>query len=286
MVSRVPLSRQHKSTQALIDSARPFIDHSIEGLRTKKTLEVVYPSSVKTERAIFSVTETPLASFKCIEWQKERCGDCLHCGDALLQNNGINALPIAKYKVENKFWIFGQFCSPGCSLGYIRESSLGCQVESWTRSMFMTVFGLQDNFKVCPPRFTLKKYGGSMTKLSWEPLDFAIAVEPPLCTFAMFSEACIRSKQSLHEISTSANLKQNVQLKNILRPVERDTEIVEPTSNGREPFLLKLLGKHQPEPVPEVTPKEEDVCENKETIKPPVKKRSKKESTQMLLDCM
>jgi hypothetical protein len=259
MVSRIPLSRQHKSTQALIQSARPFIDHSIEGLRTKTILEVVYPSNVKSERAIFSVSETPLASCKAVDWDTNRQGDCLHCGDCLNQ-----AVPIAKYKVDAKFWIFGQFCSPGCALGYIREASLGCQVESWTRAMFMTVFGFQEEFKVCPPRFTLKKYGGSMTKESWKPLDFSISVEPPLCTFAMFSEACIR-KQSAEVVS------QNVHLKNITRPSERATEIVEPTSNGREPFLLKLLGKES------VTKSEE---------KPPVKKRSKKESTQMLLDCM
>ena len=267
MVSRIPLSRQHKSTQALIDSARPFVDHSIEGLRTRKTLEVVYPSSVHNERAIFAVTKQPLASCKNVEdWPMKAKGECLHCGDSL----SGKALPIAKYKVEGRFWVFGQFCSPGCSLGYIRESSLGCQVESWTRAMFMSVFGLQENFSVCPPRFTLERYGGGMTKEAWKPLDFAISVEPPLSTFAMFSEACIRSKGE----STLQALNP-VQLKNISRPTERTTEPAEPTSNGREPILLKLLGHEL------VSPKKTAMDE-----KQPPKKKSKKESTQMLLDCV
>jgi hypothetical protein len=268
MVSRIPLSRQHKSTQALIDSARPFVDHSIEGLRTRKTLEVVYPSSVHNERAIFAVSKQPLASSKALDnWPEDIKGDCLHCGDEIEKK----ALPIAKYKVEGRFWVFGQFCSPGCSLGYIRESSLGCQVESWTRAMFLTVFGLRGNFSVCPPRFTLVRYGGGMTKESWKPLDFAISVEPPLSTFAMFSEACIRSKGE-----STSSVMNPVQLKNITRPTERTSEPAEPTSNGREPILLKLLGKEL------LSPKKSTVIDEKQ----PPKKKSKKESAQMLLDCV
>jgi hypothetical protein len=260
MVSRIPLSRQHKSTQALVDSARPFIDHSIEGLRTRRTLEVVYPSSVHNERAIFSANKVPIAFHKPVEkWPLECDGDCLHCGDTIINN----PLPIAKYKIDTRFWVFGQFCSPGCSLGYIRESNLGCQVESWTRAMFLGVFGIKGEINVCPPRFTLKKYGGGMTKEMWKPLDFAISVEPPLSTFAMFSEACLRTKQD-----DAIKLVQ-VQLKNITRPTERTTEIAGPTSNGREPVLLKLLGK--------------DLAQKTEDKK---SKKSKKESTQMLLDCV
>jgi hypothetical protein len=283
MVSRIPLSRQHKSTQALIDSARPFIDHSIEGLRTRKTLEVVYPSSVHTERAIFSVAKQPLASCKNIEqWPNEFLGDCLHCGDSL---QGGKALPIAKYKVEGKFWVFGQFCSPGCGLGYIREATLGCQVESWTRAMYMSVFGIQETFRVCPPRFTLEKYGGGMTKEIWYPLDFAISVEPPLCTFAMFSEACIRSKGDINLMQTSA-ASTKVQLKNITRPLERSSEPAEPTSNGREPILLKLLGKLDSDTLASKGVESPAKPGKGNEIAVPSKKKSKRESTQMLLDCV
>lgn len=282
MVSRIPLSRQHKSTQALIDSARPFVDHSIEGLRTRKTLEVVYPSSVHNDRAIFSVHKQPLASSKHVEqWPSTFSGDCLHCGDSLEDGR---ALPIAKYKVEGRFWVFGQFCSPGCGLGYVREASLGCQVESWTRAMYMSVFGIQENFKVCPPRFTLEKYGGGMTKEHWDPLDFAISVEPPLSTFAMFSEACIRSKGFKSTGDLTATALNKVQLKNITRPAERITEPAEPTSNGREPVLLKLLGKtgEKKDPDPSLT----KIVEKGTADPAPPKKKSKKESTQMLLDCV
>ena len=283
------MSRQHKSTQALIDSARPFIDHSIEGLRTRKTLEVVYPSSVHTERAIFSVSKQPLASCKNIEqWPNDFNGECLHCGDSL---QGVKALPIAKYKVEGKFWVFGQFCSPGCGLGYIREATLGCQVESWTRAMYMSVFGIHENFRVCPPRFTLVKYGGGMTKETWNPLDFAISVEPPLCTFAMFSEACIRSKGEINSLQGSAAAQNKVQLKNITRPLERTTEPAEPTSNGREPVLLKLFGKADDDNVAPKGVESPAKTSGKGAVTlggtaGPSKKKSKRESTQMLLDCI
>jgi len=217
------------------------------------------------------------------QWPTSFEGDCLHCGDCL--DNGI-ALPIAKYKVEGRFWVFGQFCSPGCGLGYVREASLGCQVESWTRAMYISVFGIQEIFKVCPPRFTLQKYGGGMTKEHWGPLDFAISVEPPLSTFAMFSEACIRSKFKSAGDSTAGLTK--VQLKNISRPAERTSEPAEPTSNGREPVLLKLLGKTVPEKEKHKDKEGDDRTKivEKAVDPAPPKKKSKKESTQMLLDCV
>jgi hypothetical protein len=152
--------------------------------------------------------------------------------------------------------------------------------------MYMSVFGIQETFRVCPPRFTLAKYGGGMTKEIWYPLDFAISVEPPLCTFAMFSEACIR-KGDINSIQTST-VSTKVQLKNITRPLERSTEPAEPTSNGREPILLKLLGKLNSDNTA-TKGVESPAKPGKGTstdVAVPSKKKPKRESTQMLLDCV
>jgi hypothetical protein len=267
-MNRLPLSRQQKSAAALCEGARPYVDHSIEGLRTKTALEVVYPSSCRSERAIYSVgkeAHTQIKPIKC--WPPESVeGDCLHCGDELNE-----VYPIAKYKAETKYWVFGQFCSPGCCLGYAREMGLGCQIETWTRCMLHSVFGIQSTFKVCPPRFCLRKYGGGMDKEGWKAIDFAQVVEPPLATFAMFAEASAREKGG-------SVAQQTVRLQNLVRPATRDTPIALPTTNGREPVLLQLIAAAAPAMA------EDDVPQSP-SAKPKRAKKSVKTS-QMLLECM
>ena len=253
-MSRLPTSRQQKSTAALLEGARPYLDHSIEGLRTKTALEVVYPSSSKHERAVFSVNEPLTQSKQVNAWPPPIKGDCLHCGDKL---NTV-VFPIAKFKAESKFWVFGQFCSPCCALGYVREINLGCQVETWTRAMLQSVFNISV-FNVCPPRFCLQRYGGSMEKEVWKSINFAVIVEPPMATFAMFAEAANRKGTS-----------QSVNLQHLSRPTTRDTPLAVPTPNGREPLLLRLISEAAPQHVEEEKPKRA-----KKSIK----------TSQMLLDC-
>jgi hypothetical protein len=256
-MNRLPTSRQQKSTAALLESARPYLDHSIEGLRTKTALEVVYPSSSKHERAVYAV-QTPLTQPRPVSsWPPCIQGDCLHCGDTLSKE----LYPIAKFKAENKFWVFGQFCSPCCALGYIREINLGCQVETWTRAMLQNVFAIH-KFNVCPPRFCLKRYGGSMDKEVWKTIDFAAIIEPPMATFAMFAEA-----------SSRKGISQSISLQHLTRPTTRDTPLAVPTNNGREPLLLQLIAEAAPLP--------QEGMEKQ----PPKRAKKNLKTSQMLLDC-
>jgi hypothetical protein len=271
-MSRLPSSRQQKSTSALYQGARPYIDHSSEGLRTQASIDVVYPSSVRNERAIFAAGQQAHTQPRSLNsWPPGPIkGDCLHCGDSL----ECQIYPVAKYKADTKFWIFGQFCTPSCALGYVREMGMGCQVETWTRSMLSQIFGITQ-FKVCPPRFCLKKYGGGMEKILWEDLNFASIVEPPLSTFAMFAESIAREKSADFKAVNS------VRLSNLQRPEQRDIPLAVPTCNGREPILLKLLAESSghSQNAPKV-----DMCEEESPIK--VKKQRKNAKTsQMLLEC-
>jgi hypothetical protein len=283
-MSRLPYSRQQKSTSALYQGARPYIDHSSEGLRTQASIDVVYPSSLRNERAIFAAGEKAHTLPKSVNcWPPSAIkGDCLHCGDALESQ----VYPVAKYKADTKFWIFGQFCTPSCALGYVREMGMGCQVEAWTRSMLSQLFGITQ-FQVCPPRFCLKKYGGGMEKILWKDLNFASIVEPPLSTFAMFAESIAREKNADFK---SVNA---VRMSNLQRPEQRDIPLAVPTCNGREPFLLKLLAESSTKsletttlpsslPVPPIV--EENIEEEAPTVKTKKSKKNTKTS-QMLLDC-
>ena len=221
-----------RTAEALKQAARPFIDHSVEGLKTVSSIEVVYPSAISKDREIRLPFDGIRAHTRPRPVQVyERHGDCLHCGDALVQ-----AYPIAKFKVDLKFWVFGQFCSPGCAMGYIREANLGPQVMNWTRQMLTNVFHVT-NFQVSPPRFMLKRYGGSMEKPQWAATDFIQMKNPPLCTFAMFAEV-EKTSQALTEVS----------LRDLRRPVERTEMPAGPTPTGREPVLLKVLAESEDRP--------------------------------------
>ena len=227
---RLPESRM-RSADALKNAARPFVDHSIEGLRTSAALdvevsriiEVIYPSVVSRDRTITSVTAVPHTRPKKVTDWLHRDGDCLHCSEPLSQ-----CVPAVKHKVDTRFWIFGQFCSPSCSLGYLREHAAGPQAECWTREMLKECFQLQDS-TVCPPRFMLKRFGGTLDPPQWKSMDFIACKEPPLATFAMYAESC-RMKPSDHSI-----------LHNLQRPTTRDTMPTKSLPTGREPVILEAL---------------------------------------------
>ena len=219
-MKRLPESRARQA----VESARPFIDHSLQGLRTALKIDVIYPSSTEKDRRTLLGSGKASTLALPIEW-KTPSGDCLHCGDAF-----TSAIPIAKFKTDGKFWVFGQFCGPPCAFGYMREHNENPQVYAWTREMLHSVFGITEKITVTPPRFMLKRYGGSMDKVVWSNANFIAAKCSPLATFAMFAEA-------------TASKIESTELKNISRPTTRDNLPAEQTPTGKEPAILKNLAE-------------------------------------------
>ena len=235
-MARVPESRA-KTSEALRECAKPFFDHSVTGLKTESlvkpsSLEVVFPSlSCRNTRQTCSYTKVPHTTAKKIdEWSSSCQGCCLHCGDELR-----NAVPIAKFKVDGLYWVFGQFCGASCAYGYIREHDMKEQVMTWTRNMLSSVFKLKEE-RVCPPRFMLKRYGGPLDKPSFETLAFCTIKQPPLCTFAMFAEAAAAQQKS-------ALMSGSTLFGPLERPTVRDSMPAQPTPTGKEPILLKVLAE-------------------------------------------
>ena len=218
-MKRLPESRARQA----VASARPFLDHSLQGLKTALKIDVIYPSSTEKDRRAILGAGRALTEPKCIDWKAS--GDCLHCGDEF-----TSAIPIAKFKNDGKFWVFGQFCGPPCAFGYLREHNENPQVFAWTREMLHSVFGITEKVTVSPPRFMLKRYGGAMDKTVWSSTNFIASKSAPLATFAMFAEA------------TSSKM-ESTELKNIQRPVIRDTMPAQQTPTGKEPAILKALSE-------------------------------------------
>lgn len=255
-MSRLPESRL-RSVQSLHNASKTFTDHSITGLKTaasiqKKasTFEVVFPSiSNRAERQTISYTSEPIIESKRIdEWKLIQSGDCLHCGDGI--KNGCR-YPIVKFKTDGNWWVFGQFCSSACGLGYCREHTLGSQIEAWTRQMLRTVFNINSNI-VAPPRFMLKRYGGPMEKPKFETASFCAIKSPPLSSFAMFAEVHTDKKASPFIDFT----------KGLTRPTVRDSMPTESRHTGKEPVLLKVLATDDTAPT--------------ESIPSPKRKRTKR----------
>jgi hypothetical protein len=234
-MKRLPDSRL-RSAESLRNAARPFIDHSVQGLKTANAVtahgrvEVVYPSSVaKDRRTLLGSGPRALTQSKPIDTWTPSPADCLHCSEAL----GKHAVPVAKFKSDGRFWVFGQFCSPSCGLGYLREHNESPQVFSWTLQMFRVAFGINTaRIHVSPPRFMLKRFGGPMDKATWDGEDFICTKAAPLATFAMFAEVEAGAKQL-----------PSLNLRNLSRPAERDAMPAKSTPTGREPILLKVLAE-------------------------------------------
>lgn len=231
-MKRLPDSRV--TSEALKNAARPFIDHSIEGLKTAASIdtkvEVIYPSSLEKNRKILLAHgKKAQTQAKPIDQYTVVNGECLHCGDTFK-----TGLPVAKYKSDGRYWIFGQFCSPPCGLGYLREHNETDQVMTWTRQMFKHVFSIQDErIHVSPPRFMLKRYGGPLEKEQWKDELFIATKMAPLATFSMFAEV----EQQRYPSANISNFH------NLQRPNERSTMPTKPTPTGREPILLKVLAE-------------------------------------------
>ena len=231
-MARLPESRARSST-ALRDAARTFVDHSLEGLKTAsrviEPVEVVFPSVSRRDTSFIPYTKEPHVAPRPVEsWSA--VGDCLHCSEPL-----EHPVPVAKYKLDNAYWVFGQFCSPECSLGYAREAMLGPQVITWTTAMLCNVFNCPVPIKSAPPRFMLSRFGGSMDASDWKRTKCVAIRSPPLCTFAMFAEC-----------SGKIIAKQNGTMRE--RPTHRDTMPAVCVSTGKEPVVLRVLAESEAPP--------------------------------------
>lgn len=224
-MARLPESR--RKTADLVAGAKAFVDHSIAGLKTQT--EIVFPSvAARGGRRVLSVPAAPHTAPRSIPEWSSRSGDCLHCGEALSA-----AVPIAKFKTDGAYWVFGQFCGAPCALGYCREHALGPQVALWTREMLRIVFQVKGEMTTAPPRFMLARYGGTLDPATFRATAFCAIKEPPLATFAMFAEASAPAAAAPRDPHDGP----------LRRPESRDTMPARPTPTGKEPVLLRVAAE-------------------------------------------
>tara|TARA_Y100000591_G_scaffold318255_1_gene328944 strand:+ start:1336 stop:2259 length:924 start_codon:yes stop_codon:yes gene_type:complete len=92
------------------------------------------------------------------EWPSQSNIDCLWCCHSF--DNFPFGIPIKK--IDNKYHMFGNFCSSECAAAYNFDNLKTC--EAFERySMLNYLYSFNKKIKPAAPRLTLKKFGGQLS---------------------------------------------------------------------------------------------------------------------------
>jgi hypothetical protein len=172
-------------------------------------------------------------------WPETTTALCLHCAEKII----ATPLPAVKYydPHDDKYWVYGFFCRPCCSLAYVNEhqSTDNSRCLSWTLQILRKYFNCTSCFmKPAPPRCALQKFGGPMNFDEFYGNDGTIVVScisPPFVTFSMFLE--ITNIKS--ELSTLGK-----EVYGLRRPTTQEGRIIAThESTDKPPEILNFLAK-------------------------------------------
>jgi hypothetical protein len=193
---------------------------------------------IKQEKKLVSLSLFGLIPFRTAaigEWPKKTTALCLHCAEVCPSA----PLPAVKYHdaQEDKFWVYGYFCRPGCAIAYVMDQPNmdNCRCALWTQSILRNYFGVKGPMQPAPPRCLLKKFGGKLTLEEFYGTDgsvFTAMHEPPFVTYAMFAE--IRNNGILP-------VEEDKSTKGLRRPLQRTTPIASQEMTEKTPAILEFL---------------------------------------------
>lgn len=221
---------------------------------------------------------------------------CLHCGG---QCNKGPPMPAARFYESqiDQYWLYGPFCRPCCSLGYI------CETDSTSKQLAPTVELLRKYFgstslHVAPPRASHKRFGGPLGDHDFYGSSGYVSLttlQPPFVTFANYvvgvhqqlgkeSNDSKQNKDSSQDFDSEdvvmkadckaeSLLPQSAgKLVNLERPDRRSEPLAQRSLTGREPLILEFLANLQS--ITEITDASEQI-----EIKQQVSKKRKAEVT-------
>lgn len=177
----------------------------------------------------------PLKTEALMNWPNSITCLCLHCSEKIPGT----PLPAVKYydSHDNKFWVYGYFCRPCCSLAYVQDhpntDTARCII--WTQAVLRNIFGFKDKITPAPPRCALQKYGGQLNINDFygeSEIKFKQIHNPPFVTFAMYAEM------------TNTNGPNNdKQVHGLRRPTERTYPVAKEESTQKPPLILEFLAQ-------------------------------------------
>ena len=186
---------------------------------------------------------------------------CLHCGG---QCNAGVPMPAARFYESqiDQYWLYGPFCRPCCSLGYI------CETDSTSKQLAPTVELLRKYFgstsmHVAPPRAAHKRFGGPLGDSDFYGASGYVSLttlQPPFVTFANYVVGVHQSEktsddvargqepQAAQDLVMKADCKAETllpqsagKLLNLERPERRMEPLATRALTGREPMILEFL---------------------------------------------
>jgi len=154
-------------------------------------------------------------------WPSSTNIDCLWCTYSF--ENSPVGLPIKKD--GDRFVMFGNFCSTGCSAAYNFDKN-DSQFEIWERFTLLNyIYGNGNNsIKISPPRLALKKFGGKLTIDEFrkiqnnKDIDYEVVLPPMRSIIPTLEEITIDSNKDymqgfetdmLHKTNTELRLKRS-----------------------------------------------------------------------------
>jgi hypothetical protein len=237
--NRAPLARNPMRLPSLLASDT-LIKPSTELLMTS-----VPPSDdliVKHIAGLFS-GRVPLRTSSIASWPTNAAHlQCLHCGTSC-QGQPVPAA--RKYDTLNdSYWVYGPFCRPCCSLGYICENDSTSKQLAPTVELLRRFFGMKE-MHVAPPRQTHRNFGGPLSDAEFygqAGFSSITNVQPPFVTFANYVIAVHQGLSSESKTHITALLPQSAgRLVGLERPAVRSVPLAEKKPSGRAPLILEFL---------------------------------------------
>lgn len=193
---------------------------------------------IKQEKKFISISLFGLIPFRTEavgDWPQKTSALCLHCAE----HCPSAPLPAVKYHdaQEDKFWVYGYFCRPGCAIAYVMDQPNmdNCRCALWTQSILRNYFGVEGPMHPAPPRCLLEKFGGKLTLKEFYGSDgtvFKAMHEPPFVTYAMFAE--IKNNGILPA-------EEDKRIKELTRPLVRNTPVAIQEITEKTPAILEFL---------------------------------------------
>lgn len=157
-----PRTQVLKSNLIIETNKTESYDKLLEDLNQSRSVEINTSENNKSRNSLILLEYSE--SNKNKTWPNSIKIDCLWCCHPF--SNFPFALPM-KY-INNKFYVFGNFCSPECAAAYNFESNEESD-EIWDRYSLLNILykkdidGAEVTIKLAPPRLTLRKFGGKLT---------------------------------------------------------------------------------------------------------------------------
>jgi len=204
-------------------------------IQSKDNPELIFQKKTEVFCSQFRTDNDLICIQKTSDWTNETNCICLHCSEKIQ----TISYPAVKYHdpLSDKYFVFGFFCRPCCSLGHVRDEVRDPRSILWTQIILKKFFSVQE-FRFAPPRRCLEKYGGKMTleQFYGEDKDFLLYKQIfsfPFVTFSMYAE-----------------VQKTDGLRGLRRPLVRNEPVQEQEQTEKVPLILEYLatkGSTKPE---------------------------------------